>query len=272
MSFTQAESSNDEGRPVFLYSFTLGDTVWRYTSSDEDRLVNGFKWTAVPISDDGIKLSGEATADALGITAPSNIGPVQVFIGTPPSQGIMVNVWHVHEDVGEAALCYAGEVSQVDFPFPGTARITCQTISASMERDGLRFGWQRQCPFAVYDPLTCKAPKAAFGVTATIVSADRGVVVATGLAAKPDRTFNGGFIEWLHPVRGREFRGIEEHVGDTITMFGLSDGMYAGLKITAFPGCNRTSDRCRNYFNNLDNYGGVPHMPGKSPFDGDPVF
>ena len=36
MSFNQVEISDDEGRPIFLYSFTLGAAVWRYTSSDAD--------------------------------------------------------------------------------------------------------------------------------------------------------------------------------------------------------------------------------------------
>ena len=272
MSFDQIENSNAEGRPVFLYSFNLGAATWRYTSSDEDRIVSGFKWTAVPISDDGIKLTGEATTDALAITAPSTIGPVQVFIGTPPSQEIIVNVWHLHEGDSEAALCYAGELAQVDFPQPGQAKMICHTLSASMQRDGLRFGWQRACPYAVYDELTCKVKKEDHGVAAVIISASNGVVNAAELASKPDGTFIGGFIEWEHPVRGREYRGIEDHVGENITMFGLTDGLYYGLKVTAYPGCNRTAQMCRELFDNLDEFGGVPHMPGKSPFDGDPVF
>jgi hypothetical protein len=55
-------------------------------------------------------------------------------------------------------------------------------------------------------------------------------------------------------------------------MFGLADGLYYGLAVNAYPGCNRTTTECVDKFDNLDNYGGVPDLPGKSPFDGDPVF
>lgn len=272
MSFNDVENSNHGGRPVYMYSFTLGDTVWRYSSGDEDITASGHTWTAIAISDDGINLTGEAATDALKIRCPSDIGPVQVFIGTPPSVTIMVNVWHLHEGDGEVVLCYAGELGDVDFPFPGESTLTCHTLGATMQRDGLRFGWQRSCPYAVYDEMSCRVDKRAFGLNGLIKTAVSGVVTADGFGDKPNGYLSGGFIEWDHPIRGREYRGIEEHVGDTITMFGLSDGLYPGLIVTAYPGCNRTSSTCANRFNNLLNYGGIPHMPGKSPFDGDPVF
>jgi hypothetical protein len=42
--------------------------------------------------------------------------------------------------------------------------------------------------------------------------------------------------------------------------------------VAAYPGCPRTIAVCDARFANHLRYGGVPHLPGKSPFDGDPVF
>jgi len=84
--------------------------------------------------------------------------------------------------------------------------------------------------------------------------------------------FDGGFIEWQHPVRGTEFLVIETQNGNACEMFGDTGGLYYNLAVTAYPGCKRTTDDCGTKFNNLDNFGGVPDLPGKSPFDGDPVF
>jgi hypothetical protein len=53
---------------------------------------------------------------------------------------------------------------------------------------------------------------------------------------------------------------------------GLPTQMEVGNTISAFPGCRRTIDDCVNKFNNLDNFGGFPHSPGRNPFDGQPVF
>jgi uncharacterized phage protein (TIGR02218 family) len=272
MTFNVIETSHDEGRPIFLYAFKLGAATFRYTSGDADVTIDGYKWRAEAISDNGVKLTGEATTDGLEITAPSSIAPVQMFLGTPPSQAIMVSIFHYHEDDNEAVLGYIGEVMQVNQPEPGKAIITCDTISASMQRDGLRLAWQRNCPYAVYDEKTCKASKAAHQINATVYDVVGNVVAFSGMDDVENGTLDGGFIEWEHPSRGTEFRAIEKQIGNTCEMFGLGDGLYYGLAVKAYPGCRRTTADCTDKFNNLDNYGGVPDLPGKSPFDGDPVF
>lgn len=271
MSYNELEISNEDARPIYLYGFTLGAATWRYTSSDEDVIAGGYTWRPSAISDDGVKLTGEAATDNLSITAPSSIAPAQMFLGTPPSQSVMVRIYHMHEGDAEMALCYVGEIIQVNTPQPGMAVITCDTIGASMARDGLRLGWQRNCPYALYDEITCKADKSLRALNLVITDTEGNAVQFSGMDAVPNGALNGGYIEWEHPIQGTEYRGIETQVGNVVTMFGLADGLYYGLKVKAYPGCNRTTSDCVK-FNNLDNYGGVPDMPGKSPFDGDPVF
>lgn len=272
MAFNDIEISNDQGRPIFLYAFSLGTAVFRYTSSDEDVIQGGYRWAATAISDDGVKITGEATTDGLTITAPSTIAPVVMFRTTPPSQRIGVSIFHYHEGDSTAVLGYFGEVLQVGQPSPGQATITCDTISASMERDGLRLAWQRTCPYALYDPRTCRADKDSKAMALTVYEVTNNAVQFGGADGLANGYLDGGFIEWEHPTRGREFRMIEQQAGNVVTMFGLADGLYYGLPVKAYPGCLRTVADCTNKFNNLPNYGGVPDMPGKSPFDGDPVF
>jgi uncharacterized phage protein (TIGR02218 family) len=272
MAFDTLERSREDGRPIALYQFTLGTTVWRYCSGDQSELYNGFVWKALPISDDGVKQSGEATSDALSITAPSSIGPAQTHIGGSPSGVIQVAILHKHFGDNFAAAIYAGEVSQVNFPSPGLARIVCSTLSVSMKRDGLRLAWQRGCPYSLYDSLTCKVDRLAHETTVQITSISGFNVVGAAFASRPDTYFTGGFVEWIHPVRGAEYRGIEWHGGNTVLIFGNVDGLYPGVTLKAYPGCMRTSADCTNKFNNYLNYGGIPHMPGKSPFDGTRIF
>lgn len=272
MSFADLENSNDQGRPIFLYAFALGSATWRYTSGDKDVVLNGYKWTRAAISDDGVKITGDSTTDALSITAPSRIAPVQMFFTTPPSQSITVSIYHYHEGDTEAVMGYFGEMLEVTQPEPGKAQITVDTISASMQRDGLRLAWQRGCGYAVYDELTCKANKAAHVLNLTVYEITSNQVQMIGLDSTANGHLNGGYLEWEDPIRGTEFRAIEQQVGNVCTMFGLADGLYYGLAVKAYPGCMRTAAECKTKFNNYDNYPGVPDMPGKSPFDGDPVF
>lgn len=272
MSFSEIEISNDDGRPISLYAWSLGAATWRYTSSDADVVLAGYRWKAVPISDDGVKLTGEANTETLTITAPNTIAPVQMYIGTPPSQPMILSIFHYHEGDTDAILNYQGEVQQVGQPTPGTAIIYINTLSASMQRDGLRLGFQRTCPFALYDPRTCKADPEAHAVELRVFEVVDNTVTLQGMEDIDDGFFNGGFLQWSHPTRGLEYRGIELQVGAQCTMFGLADGLYYGLTVKAYPGCDRLTKTCADKFNNLPNYGGVPDMPGTSPFDGNPVF
>lgn len=272
MAYGDIEISQELGRPIRLYRFILGSTTWRYTSADEDLVIGGHTWQAIPIDDDGINQTGESTVDSLKITIDGLSGPALAFRGAPPTSTMQVAILLVHDgDHSDVQTTYVGEVSEVDYPTPNSALITCETLSASMRRSGLRLGWQRTCPYALYDPTTCKVDKGSYGIAGTVSAISGFVVTVPALAAQPNDRFNGGFIEWSDPVRGIERRSIEYQLGGVLTMFGSTYGIEVGTAITAYRGCARTMDACQT-FSNLPNYGGYPHIPGKSPFDGDPVF
>ncbi len=271
MPFDFDENSIEDGRPIQLYRFSLNGNFWRYTNADADVIKAGETWLAVPISDDGINQTGEAASDALSVTTTTSVVPAQLYMSYPPARPVQVAIFQAHEESPDIRAMYVGEITQCNIPQPGTAVFTCETIAATMSREGLRLGWQRTCPYALYDPVTCQVDKTAFamqGVVATIVD---NVVTLPQLAGEPDDRFAGGFVEWVDLVRGIERRGIESQVGGALTMFGTADGIDVGMDLTAYPGCSRTTASCIT-FGNIDRYGGAPGMQGKSPFDGTPVF
>lgn len=275
MPFLELETSLEDGRPIEFFEFTLGSVTWRYTSADEKLTAGGHDWLPAAISDDGIKQTGETIVDALAINAPSWIGPAQVFMGGAPSRAVAVTKYAKHEGDTEMVAIYVGEITQINHaPLPGSCRITCETLTASMQREGLRLGWQRTCPYAVYDPVTCKVEKALWGVPFIVLAIDGFNVTIELAASKTDGYFNNGFAEWQHPIRGSEFMPIDVHtVGATtvLTLLGSPGDLFVGAQGVVYPGCNFTPVSCQA-FSNYDNYGGVPDLPGKSPFDGNPVF
>lgn len=271
MALQDYEQSVELAQPVFLYAFTLGERVWRYASSATAVLTpDGKLWLASPISHSGVRQTGESASDSLTIEAPSTIGPVQLYMLTPPSGVVMLTIFQKDAQDNEYQAIYVGELMQIDQPKPGTATITCDTVSASLSRQGLRLGWQRSCPYAVYDALTCKVNKALHAVEVVITSVDGFDIIVNGIVAPS--IYAGGFFEWTHPVKGIEFRAIDKQMSSNrLTVFGTTIDLYAGMAIKLYRGCDRSPSACAS-FNNYDNYGGVPLMPGKSPFDGDPVF
>lgn len=270
MSFDAYDRSIDQAQPLFLYQFRLGDREWRFASCATDVTTpDGRLWMAEAISHSSIRQSGDAQTDILTVECPSSIGPVQAFIISPPTRAVTLTIFAKDASDAEVLVIYVGEVSQVNFPQPNKAAMSCDSIGVTMGRQGLRLGWQRSCPYALYDPVTCKVSKAAHAVPATITGISGfDITVNVALAAG---IYPGGFFEWSHPVKGAEFRAIEAQNGSVLKVFGSTLDLYVGMSITLYRGCKQTPEACKE-FGNYYNYGGVPLMPGKSPFDGTPVF
>lgn len=272
MPYEDFEKSIEDGQPIEFYAFVLGSNTFRYTNSAKDEMTpDGFIWKSAAISTDGIKQTGESTTDATAFTMPSNITPAQIYATSPPSGNMVVRILKKQRADAEVRVAYVGEVSQVDFDAAGQAVMTCETLSASMQRTGLRLSWQRTCPYALYDPVTCKVDPEPLAVEIKILQVDGFWVRTDQTGAFPDGRFSGGFVRWAAAARGMEYRQIESHVGFDLKMFGVTNDLYVGQVLKVFPGCQRTVAACQA-FNNLGNYGGIPNMPGRSPFDGNPVF
>lgn len=279
MTYIANEWSLEEGRPIRLYRFSLGDKFWYYTSADGDvqrmmsegGVMKMVTFLAVPISDDGINQTGESTSDALTITSASSITPSQLYAVYPPATPVQVALLDTHEGDMEVVTIYMGEITGRNEPNPGTTTFTVETVMATLSREGLRLGWQRACPYALYDPVTCRVNKALWAKTGPVTAISENTIDLPAAEAYADRRCDGGFIEWTDPVRGIERRAVETHVGARLVLYGVPFGLTVGMAVTVYPGCARTTDACAE-FNNLGNYGGAPSLQGKSPFDGTPVF
>lgn len=272
MSFVEYETSLQNGRPVRLYQFQRGPLKWGYTNADRNITHQNviFRTIEGGITDDGIRQTEDSTADMLTLTVPSSMDTAQMYRVIAPGQTVYVTIFDLHYGDNGFLVVWGGIIAGVKFKSPAIANIQCQTLSASLERTGLRKVWSRNCAHHLYDQ-SCKAPRMNFrfdGIIDRIDAISIGIAVA---ANKSDQYFAGGYIEWTSQW-GAEQRGIEAHTFDLLTIYGGTFGLANGQNIAIYAGCNRLFETCKNKFNNVINYGGAPHMPGKSPFDGTPVF
>lgn len=288
MTYEALEKSVELGVPVRVYLFELermGDTgvpvierQLAYTSANVEVFVERTSFELpdlyaqpVPIEDDNAKYSGDKQADTLSITASSEIEPASWFRSTPPSIPANVTIYDLHDGDLEFSVSYVGEIVSASFGEPGKVTFSVYPIGASMDREGLRMCWQRTCPHTVYDKSTCKLNEGPLGVPFTIIGITGFVATTEGLASQPVGRFNGGFISFEHPVKGTTKLTVESSAGDSLTMFEGAEDLYPGITGFVYPGCNHTREACKAFGNYL-NFGGVPSLPGKSPFDGNPVF
>jgi uncharacterized phage protein (TIGR02218 family) len=273
MTFDTRETSIEGGQPGRLYEFRQGLIVWRYT--DGDRLVTYATQEFEPaaISDDGRRLTGETSADEFVITAPANLPVVELFRAAPPSTEIEVVVRERHHGEADARIYFTGSIVGVRRKDPQSAQIRCQSDLSSLDRVGLRLGYTRSCTHSLYD-RGCKVSAFLYEVPGIVIAISGTTLEAGAWSVPADGYFSGGYIEW--PIGGGEFerRGIERHVAvnGRLTIVGGTSGIALGTTVKAYPGCPRTIAVCQSRFANSSNFGGFPHTPGKSPFDGDPIF
>jgi hypothetical protein len=277
------------GQPIELFEFIRNsggeDYFWRYNGSDRNVWHNSVEWKAVPIRHDAIRLSSEAQSTTLVITMPIEEEFCQQlrYFGTLPSDTVWLRLRRAHvgditdtdsmtPTVGDALITWIGTVNGILQVDEVEAKITCAMLAASFQRGGLRYGYQRNCPHVLYATNTCKVVKEVFQIDSEVTAISGLTISGDNFALKPDGWFSGGFMEYRLPSGMLERRMIVSHAGDQITVIGVPAGLEVGDTISAFAGCDRIVDTCVNKFNNLGNFGGFPHTPGRNPFDGQPVF
>lgn len=271
-TFDSDERSNDRGTPVYLYEFRLGIKSWRYASSDHDITVGGVTYTSAPISDEGVTQSGDASGDDLKITMPPTLEVTDLYIATPPTESVAVLLRRYHYGNTVAPVVWNGIVRNASRRSATAFEFSCRALLASLNRVGLRLAWGRNCPYALYDEQ-CRVNRYNYAVTTPVLTKGGDFVTVSGLGSYANGYFSGGYIQFPLGMGGTFERiGIESQVGGRLNLIGTTGRLAVGTSIMAFPGCARTPTVCNSKFNNLLNYGGFPHMPDKSPFDGDPIF
>lgn len=271
MSFDSHEISIADGKPARLYLFERGALKWGYTSADRYIVYEGVTYRDVAISDDGIRQSGEASADAFTVTAPSSLEVAHQYRILPPSAEVFLTVFDLHFPELLARMRWTGSLQGVGWPEPDRCEITCRSWLASLDETGLRQTYTRGCPHSLYDHR-CSVNKDVFKVTAMLSAVTAVSVSAAVFDGFADGYFTGGFLEFELGSGEVERRGIETHAGAVLSLLDLAVDLAAGMTVSVYPGCNRTIAVCNSKFGNKDNYGGQPHQPGKSPFSGDPIF
>lgn len=286
MTYQTYEISNQDGRPVALYEFSYGNTVWRYTTAEEDITVgldslgDPAVWVAQVITDDGVTQGGSDQND-LRVTVQGDNPVAALFRNSRPSGKVWLTVrrYHLGDPDTETPLQWIGTVRNAIYEDDlSAAKLVGASIGASYDRDGLRLAWGRMCPHILYG-IGCnrngsnnKEDHAYPRTVATLT----GTNFTCTTHAEPDENllmggFTGGFVEWAREDGSIDRRGIEKQTGNNFQLLGTTQGLAVGMAVTVYPGCARNTTACKT-FDNLPNYGGFPHLPGKSPFDGTPVF
>jgi len=271
MTYAEREESVYEGNPIELYQFTRDDgTIWRYTSSDSDKIYLGNIYTAIPVQRNAIEISQDIFRATLEIEMPSTIDFIQQFVTEPLFLRIAVVVFRYHLDNDEVVLLWTGRVINVEQKGESTGKILCESAYSSLKRPSLRRLYGASCPHVLYKTI-CKVDESLYEENATITNIDGLDITSPTYGGFADGYFLGGYVEL---TKDGEFtkRFITNHVGSVITVNLPLYSAELGDILVSYPGCDHTLDTCFNKFNNVLNYGGQPWIPDRNPMGGVSIF
>lgn len=270
MAYSTQETGAQTGAPVELYEFRHGPNFYRYTSADAD-VVHDFKtFEAWTLSRNAIEATQELARQALKISTTRELPILSLFRLAPPSDVITVTVYRLHRNDGEAIVAWMGRILNVTWRGL-LAEIHCESVHTSIKRPGLRRLYQKQCPHVLYS-AQCGVSGAAYRATRQVVSIAGLDVTLTDMGSFAAGYFAGGYIEWTPSTGIVERRSIRNHSGAVVSINFQAYGLAAGTPVAVYPGCDHTLATCAAKFGNGLNYGGMPYIPTKNPFDGTPIF
>lgn len=268
MSFNDRETSDFFGAPIDYFRFSTGSTVIRVTSNDLEDTINdgdpGQLYTPIRISRSRMDFSREDIAQQLTIKCARRSPVGDLFFAFQPAAPVGLKIFSRHRTDPEVILAFVGSVLSPSYQ-GADCELICAPVTHQLKVLFPRLVYQRQCPLALYG-LRCGVDKADFATPATLTAVTSPTQIeADEFATQPDGWFDGGWVENADGFRGY----IVEHVGNAIRfMSRFPRALAIGQDVTAYAGCDRTLDTCRDKFDNLLNHAGCPFIPGRNPHGG----
>lgn len=282
MSFDSIENSVDQARPRTFFEFIYGDgrgDVLRYVGSTEV-LITGSpapviainrSWVPRAIKHGSITTAGTLDKAVLEVTCGADIELSSFFRAAPPSRPVQLNIYRGHVGSTEYRRIWAGRVLNAAFEGPEVV-FSCEPVSTSVRRIGLRRNYQYGCPHVLYGEACglSRAANTANGRIDLIVSGQTVVIkfAARSLVLRAAEVAGGVFTITLgdgRQVRRAVTSATDVAGGIRVRLLAVMPEMAVGLTASITRGCKHNWVACKA-FGNTVNYGGFPHIPTKNPF------
>jgi hypothetical protein len=271
MTYQSLETSVESGRPVEVYTFTIGGSVYRRTSTEGGVTIGVEDFDPVALERGKLEDDLERHDTEFEIVMPASDPLCQLFLNVPPGQSVAVLVrrYHVTDTpTPEVRTIFDGELQTVSYrKGVKEAVLVCLPKLAAGNHTVPAFTFQGPCNHVHYDEDTCKVDPTdpAFRASSYSVSAQVGrVLTVPGLSVDfAAGWFIGGLVE---ATGAGDFRMVLDQVGDDLYL--LLPFVTQPTLVTVLAGCahDTSADGCPKFANG-ENYGGFPFVPKKNPYE-----
>ena len=268
MSYEVIEASVHDGDIVELYEFALDQTKWYMTSNALDYEYGGNLYEAYPLERSKVERTGEMNRVKTTIMCDSENPIVKQFIVVQPRSQISVKIYAGHRGDDDFRLQFSGRVLNCKWSGGRDAELTCEPEMTSWRRQSLKFNYGKNCPYVVYSAL-CRKPREPIQGTVRYVSG-LDIYIEPSLPITTPRMI-GGVITWGTNSRTPTTHDVGVYLGYNVIMMRLTAafvGIAAGEKVSMVIGCDHSTTACKDWHDNIDNFGGEPYIPEENPFEG----
>lgn len=276
MTFAALEASQEAGRPVELYTFTLSLEVFRYTTAEDDQVVAGNTYQAAAIRRSKVSQGPEARRSTLTLEMPGDLDLPARYVLSAPSERARVVIQRFHRGDGELHAVFDGLVKSVAFDGGRDGRVAKMAIDPAITATSRQiplFTYGAQCQNVLGDGFGAGASglcdvdleDPAFRHQATVSASTGLVVTLPGAAAFGDGWFNGGTVR---TTAGTDARLVLTQVGDVLTLHIPFPFPVVGLSMIARAGCDRSTATCSAKFGKIERFQGFAWVPLFNPFEG----
>lgn len=268
-----AALKRERGPSIYaLFEFKIADDViFRYTDADEPVWFQGEEYTPEPITYSDVVSDGTLKKATMDVESRYGLRPAKVFRVDPPSFVTTLSIWEANftDKDREFRLVWSGRVLNCKIE-GAKAKFSCEPLSTTLSRPGLRRNYQRPCPHALYGGL-CKAARVEQSVSWVSGTSNQWTVTKPASGYISSESYEGGLVSWVDGEGLTRFQTIltaEESGGNLV--LGVNRAIApsstpTGLKVVK--GCNHTEDACSNWHGNIQNYGGCPFIPSETPIN-----
>lgn len=280
MSNEQLEESTYSSRPVELYLFEYGSddtlTTYGYTDADFDitKYIPGrgsIVFQADYVERNEINISQTLDKTELEILVDEESDISDLFRVYPPGEVVGATIFRAHWDEGagdvtEPAAIWVGRVLSCSRE-GSVATLTCESAVTSFRRTGLRRHYQYMCPHVLYSSA-CGVSQAEHTIEREVLAVNPKDVTVAGEVTDQ---YRGGILTWETPETPPERRTIIRAAYDSdndqtvLTLAGNPQTLESEMTVEISKGCSHTLQDCRDVFDNVANFGGMPYIPTKNP-------
>jgi uncharacterized phage protein (TIGR02218 family) len=266
VSFEAQETHPYAGAPIEFFKFSLGSTVWRYTSSDETVSIADpttvHSYSPAAISRDQADFSQEDSGENVEVRVPLDNPVAALFVAYTPVAPVALTIYAKHRSDAEIVTAFIGEVLSISFE-GAVAKLTCAPVKQALRRVVPSDVYQSRCNHVLFS-AACGLDRAAWKDTAALTTVTGVTLSSATFDARADGFYRNGWVERTNGER----RFIVEHVGAALTLMNAFPAdLIAGETVIAYAGCDRTEAAC-TAFANLVNHLGFPRIPTRNPFAG----